>query len=100
MRERKPPRTRLSETGAWIGPTQVRRCPVSLDLVRPHLADLQRTRSGETPFSDSSHLIWSAVAILSAVSHSIWSTMAILSVAHIQARSREIRSGTSANGKT
>jgi hypothetical protein len=58
-------------------------CPVSRDLVRPHLADLRRTRSGETPFSDLSHLIWSAVAILSAVSHSIWSTMAILSVAHI-----------------
>jgi hypothetical protein len=58
-------------------------CPVSRDLVRPHLADLRRTRSGETPLSDLSHLIWSAVAILSAVSHSIWSTMAILSVAHI-----------------
>ena len=30
-------------------------CPVSLDLGRPHLADLRRTRSGETPFSGLSH---------------------------------------------
>ena len=56
-------------------------CPVSLDLVRPHLADLRRARSGETTSSWLSHLIWSAVAVLSAVSHSIWPAMAILSVA-------------------
>jgi hypothetical protein len=58
-------------------------CPVSLDLVRPHLADLRRTISPETPFSGLSHLIWSVRAILSAVSHSIWSAMAILSVASV-----------------
>jgi hypothetical protein len=46
-----------------------RRCPVSLDLVRPYLADLRRTTSPETPFSGLSHPIWSARAILSAVSH-------------------------------
>jgi hypothetical protein len=77
------------QTGEWIGPTQVRRgpdrlrqdsCPVSLDLVRPHLADLRRTTSPETPFSGLSHPIWSARAILSAVSHSIWSATALLSV--------------------
>jgi hypothetical protein len=54
-------------------------CPVSLDLVRPHLGDLQRTRLAETAFSGSSHLIWSAMAILFAVSHLIWSAAAILS---------------------
>jgi hypothetical protein len=54
-------------------------CPVSLDLVRPHLADLRRTTSPETPSRRPSHLIWSVRAILSAVSHSIWSAMAILS---------------------
>jgi hypothetical protein len=58
---------------------QVRRCPVSLDLARRHLADLRRTTSPETPFNGLSHLIWPAKAILSAVSHSIWSAMAILS---------------------
>ena len=31
-------------------------CPVSLDLVRPHLADLRRTRSAETPSGCLSHL--------------------------------------------
>jgi hypothetical protein len=56
------------------------RCPVSLDLVRLHLGDLRRARSGETPFSGLSHLIWSAMAVLSAVSHLIWSARAILSV--------------------
>ena len=50
------------------------RCPASLDLVRPHLADLRRARSAETPFSGSSHFIWSARAILSVASHSIWPT--------------------------
>jgi hypothetical protein len=54
-------------------------CPVSLDLVHPHLADLRRTTSGETPFSGLSHLIWSARAVLSAVSHLIWSARGILS---------------------
>jgi hypothetical protein len=53
-------------------------CPVSMNLARQHLADLRRATSGETPFSGLSHLIWSAVAILSPVSHSIWSAMAVL----------------------
>jgi hypothetical protein len=54
-------------------------CPFSRDLVRPHLDDLRRARSDETPFSWLSHLIWSTVAILSAVSHLVWSARAILS---------------------
>jgi hypothetical protein len=33
----------------------VRRCPVSLDLVRPHLGDLRRTRFAETASSYPSH---------------------------------------------
>jgi hypothetical protein len=59
-------------------------CPVLLDLVRPHLGDLQRTRLAETAFSGSSHLIWSAMAILFAVSHSMWSVSAVLSRCLIQ----------------
>ena len=39
-------------------------CPVSLDLVRPHLADLRRTTSPEMLFSGLSHLIWSVMAVL------------------------------------
>jgi hypothetical protein len=35
-----------------------------LELVHPHLADLRRTTSPETPFSSLSHLIWSARAKL------------------------------------
>ena len=31
------------------------RCPVSLDLVRPHLADLRRARLAETPSNWLSH---------------------------------------------
>src|SRR5215216_5139801 len=63
-------------------------CPVSLDLVRPHLADLRRTRSAETASSRLSHLIWSATAILSAMSHLIWSAMAVLSRCLIQSGPR------------
>jgi hypothetical protein len=48
------------------------RCPVSLDLVRADLGDLRRTRLAETPFSGSSHLIWSAMAILSAMPRRRW----------------------------
>jgi hypothetical protein len=80
-------RANFSETDEWMGPTSMTghlgdwtsSCPVSLDLVHPHLADLRRTTSPETPFRWLSHLIWSARAILSAVSHLIWSAMAILS---------------------
>ncbi len=43
-------------------------CPVSLDLVRPHLADLRRTTSPETPFNGLSHPIWPAMAIPSVAS--------------------------------
>jgi hypothetical protein len=39
-------------------------CPVSLDLVRPDLAELQRARSAETLVSSSSHSIWPAMAML------------------------------------
>jgi hypothetical protein len=68
----------LSETDGHSRSTSVR-CPVSLDVVRAHLGDLRRARSGETPFSGLSHLIWSAMAILSALSHLIWSAKAVLS---------------------
>ena len=51
----------------------------SLNLVRPHLADLRRSRSAETFVSSSSHSIWSVNAVLSVVSHLIWPAMAILS---------------------
>jgi hypothetical protein len=44
------------------------RCPVSLDLARPPVANLRRARSGETPFSWLSHFIWPATAILSVAS--------------------------------
>jgi hypothetical protein len=53
-------------------------CPVSLDLVRLHLANLRRARSAETFVSSSSHSIWPVMAILSALSHSVWPVMAIL----------------------
>jgi hypothetical protein len=46
-------------------------CPVSLDLVRLHLGDLRRARSGETPFSWCL-TIWPAVAVLSVAAHPIW----------------------------
>jgi hypothetical protein len=49
------------------------RCPVSLDLARPHLGDLRRARSAETLVSNSSHSIWFTSVILLAVLHPIWS---------------------------
>jgi hypothetical protein len=49
-----------------------------MDVVRPHLADVRRTRSAETLVSSSSHSTWPLSAILSAVSHSVWPVMAIL----------------------
>jgi hypothetical protein len=60
----------ITATGHGYRPSN---CPLSLDLVRPDLGDLRRARLAETQFSGSSPLIWSVVAILSAVSHSIWS---------------------------
>ena len=56
------------------------RCPVSLDLVQLHVANLRRARSAETFVSSLSHSIWSAMAILSAVSPSSWPAVAVLSV--------------------
>jgi hypothetical protein len=56
-----------------------RACPVSLNMARQRVADLRRARLAETPSRRPSYLIWSVVAILSAVSHSSWSAMAILS---------------------
>jgi hypothetical protein len=45
-------RTSSSET--WT--TSLETCPVSRDLVHPHLADLRRTRLAETPSRGPSHL--------------------------------------------
>ena len=43
---------RLIDQGVLPGPQPSDgECPVSLDLVRAHLGDLRRARSGETPFS-------------------------------------------------
>jgi hypothetical protein len=69
---RRPFSANLSETPLLVRSPQRRRrqqqlglCPVSLDVVRAHLGDLRRTSLAETPFSGLSHLIWSAMAILS-----------------------------------
>ena len=62
---------RISETDRGVqdpvancGPDYVRH---ARGLVQADLGDLRRTRSAETPVSGLSHLIWSAMAILSAV---------------------------------